>query len=89
MRRGPHRRCHVLSALLRTAFSVSAFRRELHTSIRELSRTNLSNLYVAGAPALWPSPLELPIRSDVVGTLPSGILDLKVSPQTNCADRVR
>jgi hypothetical protein len=26
----------------------------------------------------WPGPLELPIRSDVVGTLSSGILDLKV-----------
>ena len=32
-------------------------------------------------PAVWPSPLELPIRSDVVGTLPSGILGSRVSPQ--------
>src|SRR5262249_39370508 len=29
----------------------------------------------------WPSLLELPIRSDVVGTLPSGILGSRVSPQ--------
>src|SRR5262249_33535645 len=29
----------------------------------------------------WPSPLELSSRSDVVGTLPRGILDSKVSPQ--------
>jgi hypothetical protein len=29
----------------------------------------------------WPSLLELSIRSDVVGTLPSGILGFGVSPQ--------
>jgi hypothetical protein len=35
----------------------------------------------------WPSPLELSIRSDVVGALPSGILDSKVSSARICADR--
>src|SRR5262249_37251213 len=37
----------------------------------------------------WPSLLELPIRSDVVGTLPSGILDSKLSRVRFCADLPR
>src|SRR5262245_8243551 len=35
----------------------------------------------------WPSLPELPIRFDVVGVLPSGIFDLKVSRTRFCADR--
>ena len=38
-------------------------------------------------PPIGQAPLELPIRSDVVGTLPSGILDSKVSPQRIAAPR--
>jgi len=34
----------------------------------------------------WPSPLELSIRSDVVGALPSGILGFGVSHVRICAD---
>jgi len=33
----------------------------------------------------WPSPLELSIRSDVVGTSPSGVLGLRVSHVRICA----
>jgi hypothetical protein len=35
---------------------------------------------------VWPSPLEPSIRSDVVGTLPSGILGSSVSPHRFAPD---